>query len=205
MSKWFEGFRFEAAVFSALTLVAVFAGLTLSIAGCQEPDQILNGAPPGVDPRSLQKVQEDPSEALGEQASSSGPVPKAQTIPDLVPALPTAKGETKTTPSNVKYETLQEGTGAVAKAGQRVKVHYTGTLEDGRKFDSSRDRGDAASFSIGTGGVIRGWDEAVPGMKIGERRKLTVPPAAGYGAQGRPPSIPANATLIFDIELIDVQ
>ena len=83
---------------------AVFAALTLTAAGCQEPDQILNGAPPGVDPRSLQKVQEEPSEALGEQAgSSSAAAPKAPVMSDVPPALPTAKGETKTTPSNVKY------------------------------------------------------------------------------------------------------
>ena len=84
-------------------------------------------------------------------------------------------------------------------------MHYVGTLEDGRKFDSSRDRNAPSTFPIGTGAVIRGWDEAVPGMRIGERRKLTVPPSAGYGAQGKPPSIPANATLSFDIELMNVE
>src|SRR5206468_3795974 len=96
-------------------------------------------------------------------------------VSDLPPALPTAKGEVKTTPSGVKYETIKPGNGAVAKAGQRVTVHYVGTLEDGRKFDSSRDRDKPATFSIGTGDVIKGWDEAVPGMKIGEVRKLIVP------------------------------
>ena len=176
-----------------------------TLIGCEEPDQIA-GAPPGVDPRSLQKIVEEPSEALGEQAASSGAAatPKAPINADLPPAVPTAKGETKTTPSNVKYETLQEGTGPVAKAGQRVEVHYTGTLENGTKFDSSRDRNATSTFSIGTGDVIRGWDEAVPGMKVGERRKLIVPPAVGYGAQGKSP-IPPNATLIFDIELISVK
>ena len=103
------------------------------------------------------------------------------------PALPTAKGETKTTPSGVKYETLKEGTGPEAKAGQKIRIHYTGTLENGKMFDSSRDRGQPFPITIGTGQVIKGWDEAVPGMKVGERRRLTIPSQAAYGVQGQPP------------------
>jgi FKBP-type peptidyl-prolyl cis-trans isomerase len=127
---------------------------------------------------------------------------KAEAIP---PAPPTAKGETKTTASGVKYETLNEGTGPEARAGQNIKIHYTGTLQNGTKFDSSRDRGQPFPVTIGIGQVIKGWDEAVPGMKVGERRRLTIPPAAAYGSQGRPPTIPPDSTLIFDVELMAVE
>jgi FKBP-type peptidyl-prolyl cis-trans isomerase len=120
-------------------------------------------------------------------------------------APPTKKGETKTTDSGLKYETLKEGDGAEAKAGQKVKVHYTGTLADGKKFDSSRDRGQPFEFDLGAGQVIKGWDEGVAGMKVGERRKLTIPYDLAYGEEGRPPVIPPKATLLFDVELIDTK
>jgi FKBP-type peptidyl-prolyl cis-trans isomerase len=169
---------------------------------------MIRAVPPGLDPRLASAPKEegdDAAQALGEQGALTAPNAKPAPIPDIPPALPTAKGEVKTTASGVKYETLKEGTGAVAKVGQHVTVHYTGTLDDGRKFDSSRDREKPFEFDIGMGRVIKAWDEAVPGMRIGERRKLTVPPAAGYGAQGQPPKIPPNATLIFDVELLNVQ
>ena len=104
-----------------------------------------------------------------------------------------------------KYEILKEGKGAVAKAGQQVSVHYTGWLTDGTKFDSSVDRGQPFQFTLGAGNVIKGWDEGVAGMKIGEKRKLTIPPDLGYGERGAGGVIPANATLIFDVELLGVQ
>jgi FKBP-type peptidyl-prolyl cis-trans isomerase len=174
--------------------------------GCEAPQQVVPAAPPGLELKFQPRDEGDNGpQALGEQAAVSGKAPTPAVVADVPPALATAKGEYKTTPAGVKYTTVKEGTGAVVRAGQKVTVHYTGTLEDGRKFDSSRDRDKPATFSIGTGDVITGWDEAVPGMKIGEQRKLIVPPNAGYGAQGRPPQIPPNATLNFDIELIDVQ
>jgi FKBP-type peptidyl-prolyl cis-trans isomerase len=107
--------------------------------------------------------------------------------------------------SGLVYELLKEGTGPVAKSGQTVIMHYTGRLEDGTVFDSSRGRGKPFTTKIGVGQVIGGWDEGVPGMKIGERRKLIIPPALGYGANGSPPKIPGNATLIFDVELLDAK
>ena len=109
-----------------------------------------------------------------------------------------------TTASGLQYEDLKEGTGTPAKAGDTVEVHYVGTLTDGKKFDSSRDRGQGFRFSLGKGEVIKGWDEGVAGMRIGEVRKLTIPPDKGYGARGFPPVIPANATLVFEVELLEV-
>ena len=109
-----------------------------------------------------------------------------------------------TTPSGLKYVEIKEGTGATPKTGQTVVVHYTGTLEDGTKFDSSRDRGQPFSFKLGVGQVIKGWDEGLSTMKVGGRRLLTIPPDLGYGARGAGGVIPPNATLIFDVELLRI-
>ena len=105
---------------------------------------------------------------------------------------------------DLKIEVLKPATGAEAKKGQHVSVHYVGTLQDGTKFDSSRDRGEGFEFQLGTGQVIAGWDQGIVGMKVGEQRKLTVPPHLGYGAQGFPGAIPPNATLVFEVELLEV-
>jgi FKBP-type peptidyl-prolyl cis-trans isomerase len=110
-----------------------------------------------------------------------------------------------TTPSGLKYTKLVEGTGATPRRGQTVTVHYTGTLENGVEFDSSRNRGKPADFRIGVGSVIQGWDEALMMMKVGDRWKLVVPSNLGYLQHGRPPDIPGNATLIFDVELLGVK
>ena len=110
-----------------------------------------------------------------------------------------------TTPSGLKYLDQVVGTGEVAVAGKTVNVHYTGWLENGKKFDSSVDRGQAFSFPLGAGRVIKGWDEGVQGMKVGGKRKLTIPSNLGYGPQGAGGVIPANATLIFDVELLGVR
>ncbi|MEA5625698.1 FKBP-type peptidyl-prolyl cis-trans isomerase [Nostoc sp. UHCC 0251] len=110
-----------------------------------------------------------------------------------------------TTPSGLKYVELKEGTGATPQSGQTVEVHYVGTLEDGTKFDSSRDRGQPFSFKIGVGQVIKGWDEGLSTMKVGGRRQLIIPPELGYGARGAGGVIPPNATLLFDVELLGVK
>jgi FKBP-type peptidyl-prolyl cis-trans isomerase FkpA len=107
-------------------------------------------------------------------------------------------------PESLKVEDLKEGTGAEAAAGKRVTVHYIGTLTDGTKFDSSRDRGKGFSFNLGAGEVIRGWDQGVAGMKVGGQRKLTIPPDLAYGDRGVPPVIPARATLVFEVELLSI-
>ncbi|MBF2007014.1 MAG: FKBP-type peptidyl-prolyl cis-trans isomerase [Chlorogloeopsis fritschii C42_A2020_084] len=107
-----------------------------------------------------------------------------------------------TTPSGLKYIDLVEGTGATPKPGQKITVHYTGTLEDGTKFDSSRDRNRPLDFKVGAGQVIKGWDEGLSTMKVGGRRQLIIPPELGYGSRGAGGVIPPNATLIFDVELL---
>ena len=104
----------------------------------------------------------------------------------------------------MQIETLAPGNGAEASAGNRVTVHYVGTLTNGTKFDSSRDRGRGFSFTLGKGEVIKGWDQGVAGMKIGEKRKLTIPPELAYGARGFPPVIPPDSTLVFEVELLEV-
>ncbi|HLD36595.1 MAG TPA: FKBP-type peptidyl-prolyl cis-trans isomerase, partial [Planctomycetota bacterium] len=97
------------------------------------------------------------------------------------------------------------GTGAEAKPGMMVQVHYTGWLTNGTKFDSSKDRGQPFQFALGKGQVIRGWDEGVAGMKIGGKRKLTIPSDLGYGARGAGNAIPPNATLVFEVELLGLK
>lgn len=120
-------------------------------------------------------------------------------------SVPMADAHETVTPSGLQYVDLVVGTGDQAKAGDLVVVHYTGWLTDGKKFDSSLDRRDPFSFNLGAGRVIKGWDEGVQGMKVGGKRKLTIPSALGYGARGAGGVIPPNATLIFDVELLEVR
>jgi FKBP-type peptidyl-prolyl cis-trans isomerase FkpA len=106
------------------------------------------------------------------------------------------------TASGLVIEELIVGSGEAATAGRRVSVHYTGWLTDGKKFDSSKDRGEAFDFPLGRGQVIRGWDEGVAGMKVGGKRKLTIPSNLAYGTRGAGGVIPPNATLVFEVELL---
>lgn len=136
----------------------------------------------------------------------------AQTTSAKTPAAkPTAAGPTKVTGEPVKtasgleYWDIKVGTGAVAQTGQHVKVDYTGWLTNGRKFDSSVGTGHPFDFMLGASQVIKGWDEGVVGMKVGGKRQLHIPPDLAYGAKGYPGAIPPNATLIFDVQLVDVK
>ena len=144
----------------------------------------------------LAQFNQQPNSALAEQVNQKKPAPtKVNQMSD---------DKVITTDSGLKYTEVKEGTGATPQKGQTVTVHYTGTLEDGTKFDSSRDRGQPFSFKLGVGQVIKGWDEGLSTMKVGDRRKLIIPPDLGYGARGAGGVIPPNATLIFDVELLKI-
>jgi FKBP-type peptidyl-prolyl cis-trans isomerase FkpA len=114
-------------------------------------------------------------------------------------------GKPTKTSSGLEYWDIKKGSGKVAEKGKKVSVHYTGWLTDGKEFDSSRDVGEPIQFDLGTGQVIKGWDEGIAGMKVGGKRQLRIPPALGYGPRGFGSSIPPNATLVFDVELMDVK
>ena len=130
----------------------------------------------------------------------------------LIPVLGVACGQSEGTPSDVtvtpsglQYTDLVVGTGESARVGATAVVHYTGWLADGTKFDSSLDRGDPFNFVLGQGQVIKGWDEGVASMRVGGKRKLTIPPELGYGERGAGQVIPAGATLVFEVELLEVR
>jgi FKBP-type peptidyl-prolyl cis-trans isomerase len=114
-------------------------------------------------------------------------------------------GDGVKTDSGLVYWDIRVGNGEVAKEGSHVRVHYTGWLTNGKKFDSSVDAGKPFDFTVGNGEVIKGWEEGVSGMKVGGKRQLRIPPTLGYGAEGYPGVIPANATLIFDVQLLNVE
>src|SRR5208282_5534073 len=106
--------------------------------------------------------------------------------------------------NGIKYETLQEGAGPDAKPGESIRVHYVGKLENGEVFDTTRSAGSPRLITIGDKDQIKMWMEALPGMRVGEIRKMIVPPALGYGTKGKPPAVPPHATLVFEVELIDI-
>ena len=141
-------------------------------------------------------------------ALNTGSVPVVSQSTTLTPSNLIAMENNEnqvTTASGLKYVELAEGTGATPAKGQTVSVHYTGTLESGKKVDSSRDRNQAFEFQIGEGQVIKGWDEGLSTMKVGGRRKLIIPADLGYGARGAGGVIPPNSTLIFDVELLKIK
>lgn len=122
----------------------------------------------------------------------------------VITRQPTPVSAQVTTPSGLKYTDIKVGDGPSPKVGQTVTVHYSGTLENGTPFDSTDGR-PPANFLIGVGRVIKGWDEGLMTMKVGGKRKFVIPPDLAYGPMGRPPKIPANSTLLFDVELVDVK
>jgi peptidylprolyl isomerase len=137
--------------------------------------------------------------------NNSKPTPQKKTPTMSSPNPSPSSSSEVTTPSGLKYVEVKVGDGATPKKGQTVEVHYTGTLENGQKFDSSRDRNQTFKFQIGEGQVIKGWDEGLSTMKVGGSRKLIIPPDLGYGARGAGGVIPPNATLLFDVELVGVK
>lgn len=147
-----------------------------------------------------------PTLLLAACTSSDTPTTAQPAASTQAPAARSAvTGGARTTPSGLVIETLATGSGPVATAGNKVSVHYTGWLTNGTKFDSSRDRNEAFSFTLGAGQVIQGWDEGVSGMQPGGKRKLTVPAELAYGARGAGGAIPPNAVLVFEVELLGIQ
>lgn len=142
--------------------------------------------------------------AIADQLTQNQPALTTVTETNNLIANTMADTDVVTTESGLKYKELQAGTGATPKKGETVVVHYTGTLEDGTKFDSSRDRNQPFKFKLGEGQVIKGWDEGISTMKVGGRRQLIIPPELGYGARGAGGVIPPNSTLLFDVELLKI-
>jgi len=174
----------EVSMRSRFMAVTVISGMVLSLAVYSK-----------VEAQSTPTVTADSTPVAGTPVVTPSATPKAKE----------AKSKTITTPSGLQYIILKHGTGAIAVAGNQVTVDYTGWLTDGTKFDSSVDRHQPFQFTLGAGQVIKGWDEGVAGMRVGEKRKLTIPSDLGYGAQGAGGVIPPNATLVFDVELLGVQ
>lgn len=182
----------------------------LSLVGCTNPPapsstettavtvQTTAAPPPPETPGGLSA--NSPTPASSETPAASGTPVSANSAGFEKPV-----GKVITTKSGLKYQIFKKGSGAEAKAGQMVSVHYTGRLTNGKKFDSSVDRGQPFDFGLGQGQVIAGWDEGVAGMKVGERRQLTIPAELGYGDRGAGADIPPGATLVFDVELLGVK
>lgn len=175
--------------------------LGLALAGCEEPVQIVEATPPGgvVDRTPESEKGDNGPRALGEQVVMKNE-PAAEAIP---PAKPTDKGETLTIAGGLKYETLRPGTGDEVKPGQTVVMTYVGKLDDGTIFDQTNEQ-NPFQTAIGTGAVIKGWDQGVVGMRVGERRKLIIPAELGYGKTGQG-KIPPNSRLTFEVELLKIK
>lgn len=166
-------------------------GLVGAVAGCSKLTE----------PPKEEAIQTEPAPG----AATAQPSATATAQPSATITAKPAETAPPPTDEKLGIKDLVVGKGAEAKAGDTVKVHYVGTLTDGKEFDSSKKHNEPFSFELGAGRVIKGWDQGVAGMKVGGKRKLTVPPSLGYGARGFPPVIPPSSTLIFEVELLEVK
>jgi FKBP-type peptidyl-prolyl cis-trans isomerase len=194
------------------TVLVLAAFVLISGCGNKSMDGDGDGVPDSKDkcPNSPPGCQVDANGC--EQPGETAQQPESQSTEAVQPpptpvdaGIPQVAGDTVSTPSGLRYIDMKVGEGEVPQAGDLVQAHYTGWLTDGKKFDSSRDRGQAFMFPLGMGRVIKGWDEGIASMKVGGRRLLIIPSTLGYGANGAGGVIPPNATLIFDVELLGVQ
>jgi FKBP-type peptidyl-prolyl cis-trans isomerase len=189
-------------LWAIIAVVVLFGAIMLVVRkSIPAPDAAAPAETPATAPATPAASATAPAAA----APAPAPAPAEAAPAETAQAEPAAaQPETVTTPSGLQYQILQAGSGAEAQTGQTVTVNYTGWLTDGTKFDSSFDHGQPFQFPLGEHQVIAGWDEGVTGMRIGEKRKLIVPPDLGYGAGGVGP-IPGNATLVFEVELLDAK
>ncbi len=176
--------------------------LGLAIVGCEEPPQVVQTNPPGA---IVNKIPESEKGDKGPQAIGEQHDPKASPQPEptpIKPAPPTAPGESKELEGGVKYETLKAGNNVEVKSGQTVLVKYTGTLDDGKVFDSRTDT--PVPFILNYGQLVPGFLEGVVGMHVGEKRKIFIPSKLAYGERGKPPVVPGNANLNFEVEVVSI-
>lgn len=188
--------------------LAAITAIAFSTSGCNKPEPATENAPvaetsPVADATPAEAAS--PTEAGDKMSGPPLPPPGPKAPGDFDKKPFKGNGKVVKTASGLQYEDMTIGKGATAEPGKTCSMHYTGTLTDGTQFDSSRDRNEPFPFQLGAGQVIPGWDEGVAGMKVGGRRKLIIPYAQAYGEAGRPPTIPPKATLVFDVELMDVQ
>jgi FKBP-type peptidyl-prolyl cis-trans isomerase len=186
-----------------VTWKSLLLALGLPILGCGSPDMTA-ALPPGAEPQAPQLPDDQKAVALGEAAGMGSVQPPTAPIVEIKPAEPTNQGERKVTESKLEYETLKPGDGEQATSGKLVTVHYVGTFTDGREFESSQKSGTPYSFRIGADNVIKGWHQGIAGMRVGEVRKLIIPPELAYGDTGKG-DVPPNSTLVFEIELLSVK
>ncbi len=156
-------------------------------------------------PKEEPMIHESPNAAAEALEASKAAAASAAASASAKAAEPAKPAEAPPTNEKLEIKDLVVGKGTEAKAGDSVKVHYLGTLTDGKEFDGSKKRNQPFEFVLGAGNVIKGWDQGVAGMKVGGKRKLTIPPSLGYGLRGSPPVIPPSATLIFEVELLEVK
>lgn len=187
-------------------LIVITAAAALSFAGCDKPAEKADAdtaTEKAATPAEETPASYDAQPATPESAPVATPAADATAPADAATSAPQAATE-QTLPSGTRYTDLIVGTGNEAQAGNVVSVHYTGTLEDGTKFDSSRDRNQPFDFPLGGGQVIKGWDEGVAGMKVGGRRSLVIPADQAYGNRQMGP-IPPNSTLLFEVDLLAIK
>ncbi len=192
-------------VLISLTLVLIFSVVLIVAQISNSASVAIAAEQPAIEQPATESPQTETTEIEETEVSdmtdtndTSAETPEATETPNA------DETDIITTESGLKYRQIVEGTGAQPQRGNSVLVHYTGTLEDGTKFDSSRDRDRPFSFKVGVGQVIRGWDEALSLMHVGDRWEVTIPPELGYGQRGAGGVIPPNATLIFDVELLRI-